>query len=218
VYHCLDVAACADILLKTRTTWVDKIARVSGLPEDYLCEWLTFLLTIHDIGKFSDGFQSVRPDLQKELQQRTARLARGPRHDTIGYELLMTHFPAWCTRDDLARYGGSALRLWVSSVTGHHGLPPRNDSTRATLLRDHFPATVLSDAESYFADATSLVLPHGCPLPLDGVEQIELYKQGSWLVAGLAVVTDWLGSNTKWFSYRHPDMSIQDYWETTALR
>ena len=139
VYHCLDVAACAKVLLETRHEWLDKIARISGLASDSLSDWLVFLLAIHDIGKFSDGFQSVRPDLQNELQQRTVNLARGPRHDTVGYELLMTHFPRWCKRDDLAKYGGSALRLWVSSVTGHHGLPPRNDSNRGTLLRDHFP-------------------------------------------------------------------------------
>ena len=112
-YHCLDVAACAKILIDARYEWPDKIARISGLRLDLLSEWLVFLLTIHDIGKFSDGFQCIRSDLQAQLQQRTVHLARGPRHDTVGYELLMTHFPAWSGRDDLAKYGGSALRLWI---------------------------------------------------------------------------------------------------------
>ena len=86
------------------------------------------------------------------------------------------------------------------------------------MLRDYFPATVLGAAKTYFADAASLALPHDCPIPIDGVELTELYKQTSWLVAGLAVVADWLGSNTKWFPYRQADKSIRSYWEDVALQ
>ena len=103
VYHCLDVAACGYVLLQTHQAWLRKIAQISGLPLAHLSDWIVFLLTVHDMGKFSDGFQCIRSDLQDQLQQRTVHLAKGPRHDTVGYELLMAHFPQWCGREDLAR-------------------------------------------------------------------------------------------------------------------
>ncbi|TCT22984.1 HD domain-containing protein [Thiobaca trueperi] len=61
VYHCLDVAACGQVLLRCQPAWLDKMAVLSGLDPVVLSPWLAFLLAIHDIGKFGDGFQALRP-------------------------------------------------------------------------------------------------------------------------------------------------------------
>jgi CRISPR-associated endonuclease/helicase Cas3 len=84
VYHCLDVAACGRKLLEADAERRRSLARLTGLDEEALLAWLSFLLAIHDVGKFSDGFQNLRPDLFQALQGRGTRAFYDERHDTLG--------------------------------------------------------------------------------------------------------------------------------------
>ncbi len=217
VYHCLDVAACAQTLLSKRSDLIEKLTRLSEFSESQIINWLTFLYAIHDVGKFGDGFQGQQPELQKLLQNRTTPASQTVRHDTVGYELLMKHLPDWLARNDLAQRGGSRIRLWIAAVAGHHGRPPRNDANSALLLRDNFPALVLEDAKKFLVATANLLLPDGCPIPQSGQGLAEKYKQVSWLVAGLAVASDWLGSNTRWVPFVVTQMNLADYWQNIAL-
>jgi CRISPR-associated endonuclease/helicase Cas3 len=216
-YHCLDVAACAQTLLLKRSDFLKKLTHLSNFSENQIIAWLTFLYAIHDVGKFGDGFQGQQEELQKSLQDRTTYFDQSVRHDTVGYELLMTHLPDWLGRTDLAKRGGSHIRLWISSVAGHHGRPPRNDANGPLLLRDYFPTAVLEDVKKFVSESASLFLSDGCPIPQNGHGLSEKYKQVSWLVTGLAVVVDWLGSNTRWFHFVPVQMNLFDYWQTIAL-
>ena len=218
-YHCLDVAACAQALLLKRADLLEKLICLSGFAEKQIINWLTFLYAIHDIGKFGDGFQGQQPELQKFLQNRTSNISQTIRHDTVGYELLRAHLCYWMGRSDLNRRGGSRVRLWVSAVAGHHGRPPRNDANSALLLRDHFPSAALEDVMTFVAETATLLIPEGCPIPQSGQGLTEKYKQVSWLVAGLAVAADWLGSNTLWFPFvsTSAQMNLANYWHTIAL-
>lgn len=217
VYHCLDVAACAQTLLLKRTDFLRKLTHLSGFAENQIIEWLTFLMAIHDVGKFGDGFQGQQQELQKLLQDRTTSFYQAIRHDTVGYELLMRHLPDWIGRTDLAQRSGSHIRLWVSSIAGHHGRPPRNDASSSLLLRDHFPTPVFEDAKKFVSETASILISDGCPIPQNGHGLSEKYKRVSWLIAGLAVVADWLGSNTRWFPFISAEMKLIDYWQTIAL-
>lgn len=217
IYHCLDVAACGQVLLRHQPVWLEKMAVLSGLDPGTLSHWLAFLLAIHDIGKFGDGFQALRPDLQGELQGRSARVAYNVRHDTLGYAVVMEHLPQWLECPHLAQRGGNLLRLWASAVTGHHGRPPRSDGLKASVLHHFPPAPVLHDTERFVLEMRRLFLPKDWAFPARSDNAVDHYKQSSWLVAGLAVVSDWLGSNTRWFNYQHSERSLKDYWQTVAL-
>jgi CRISPR-associated endonuclease/helicase Cas3 len=218
-YHCLDVAACGQVLLNAQPSWLRSLGRLSGISLDVLPGWVTFLLALHDSGKFGDGFQSLRSDLWQTLQCRTEDTRPGERHDTLGYELLMETLPQWLNRPELARRGRQQMRPWLAAVTGHHGKPPRNLSTgdSARLLRDHFPAQVLEDTRQFVLEVTELLMPDGHPLPAHQDGQAERYGQASWLLSGLAVTADWLGSNTLWFPYRKSEVGLAKYWRDTAL-
>lgn len=85
VYHSLDVAACGRKLLEADIERRQSLARLSSLREEVLLAWLSFLLAIHDLGKFSDGFQNLRPDLLQALQGRGTRVNYNERHDTLGW-------------------------------------------------------------------------------------------------------------------------------------
>jgi CRISPR-associated endonuclease/helicase Cas3 len=50
IYHSLDVAACGRKFLEADTERRQALARLSGLEEESLLAWLSFLLAIHDVG------------------------------------------------------------------------------------------------------------------------------------------------------------------------
>ena len=73
VYHSLDVAAVGQQILKLDPALRQKIIPSYFFSNDTESEtWIngviTFLLALHDIGKFSDRFQNLIPDLLKELK------------------------------------------------------------------------------------------------------------------------------------------------------
>jgi CRISPR-associated endonuclease/helicase Cas3 len=109
------------------------------------------------------------------------------------------------------------LQPWLAAVTGHHGRPPKNDGSAALILRNHFPALVLADAKQFVTDIAGLLLPDGIPLPSPDFGLEERYQRASWLLAGLAVTADWLGSNTLWFRYQEPVYPLAKYWRDIAL-
>ncbi|GAB4165829.1 MAG: hypothetical protein Fur0039_02220 [Rhodocyclaceae bacterium] len=215
-YHCLDVAACGLALLDAEPGRLAPIARIASMPEDDLRRWLVLLLAHHDIGKFGNGFQVLRPDPCLALHGRTPPSYGGVRHDTLGYELGMAHLPGWLERPELAARGGALLRPWLAPVTGHHGRPPRSLDDGALLLQKHFPERVLADAKHFVLAARHLLLPEGVRIPEAQPGLADRLWKASWLTAGLAVVADWLGSNTRWFPYRKPDLPLEEYWRVAV--
>ncbi len=190
VYHALDVAACGQVLLRRQPAWLENLVRLSGFEAAVLSPWLVFLLALHDLGKFGNGFQSLRPDLKEMLQGSTKPIAYDVRHDTLGYALLMEQLPAWLESPELARRGGNLLRLWATAVAGHHGRPPRNDNRKAHVLQ-HLPADgPLQHAQEFVGAARVLLLPRDWQFPSRTEGSLEHYKRASWLVAGLAVTAD----------------------------
>lgn len=211
-YHCLDVAACGATLLENHPTWLAKLESLAGIQKDKLKPWLLFLLALHDIGKFCEGFQRL-PGNPFGLE---VTVAYDLRHDVLGYAVAMEHLPAWLRRlhgDELDHLVASP---WFCAVTGHHGRPPKDSNTRAVVQR-HFPDAVLQDASTYTAEVKELLCPDGWCLPEPEPGVPERQQKASWLVAGLTVLADWLGSNTRWFPYESPGYSLDDYWKRIAL-
>ncbi len=217
VYHCLDVAACGQELLARQPAWLHKLAAISNLTEEKLLPWLLFLLAIHDIGKFANGFQQKRDDLQFLLRGHKTNIGGDERHDTLGYVLGRQMLPAWLDCPELGQRGGLALRPWLASVTGHHGRPPKNEGSSALILRNHFPASIQDDAEQFVRDVAALFLPNGFPEAIAMCGVAKNAKRATWLLAGLAVAADWLGSNTRWFGYYEPSHDLEGYWNEVAV-
>jgi CRISPR-associated endonuclease/helicase Cas3 len=221
IYHSLDVAACGRKLLEVDTERRRSLARLSGLAEEALLAWLSFLLAIHDLGKFSDGFQNLRPDLFQSLQEgRSTRASYDERHDTLGWLFAQDYLPSAFATDDTEALW-DLLTPWVSAVTGHHGRPPNNLTPNrvALLLKRQFPAPVRQDANRFIQEVTRILLPEGLPFSTRDYDNLRpLFIRASWLVAGLAVAADWLGSNQPWFPYWDGSLlSCESYWHDFAL-
>jgi len=224
-YHCLDVAACGSALLQARPAWLRILSEVSGLTEQDLKPWITFLLAIHDIGKFSDSFQKAVPALFDKLQSRKTYSGSSERHDVLGFYFCRNKFPGWALKK-YPKISMDATTLrdhmqpWLAAVTGHHGHPPSSVSLGGPLLNEQFPETVEKDILTFWDEMASLMLPQGIPSisGVDGEKFYSTFPKASWLMSGLAVASDWLGSNRNWFPYEETsDVSLADYWEQRAF-
>jgi CRISPR-associated endonuclease/helicase Cas3 len=223
-YHCLDVAAAGRVLLQRQPLLHRQLSEITEIPHDSLLAWITLLLALHDLGKFSDSFQNQRPDLFKQLQQRSTT-APYERHDLLGFqcsrELVLRVFREATT--DANQLGLSdqdlwdILEPWLSAVMGHHGQPPRLDM-RPFLLHLHFPKQVQSDVLIFLRTLLGLILPGGFPLkPEIDDRYMKAFLRVSWIMAGLAVAADWIGSNQRWFPYCDKQMSLNDYWSKISM-
>ena len=221
-YHCLDVAAVGQTLLTNNASLRQKFAAITGLDEITCTRWLVLFLAFHDIGKFSESFQNLRSDLLELLQTTKSRKNYTVRHDSMGNVLLKTSleneaflFPPESSFDDWQDVVMSVVRPF----TGHHGVPPQMKSVNGMPLQSHsFFAKNDSDAAILFMqDVSGIIGRHDeatLPSPIDLVERM---KKASWLMAGFAVLCDWIGSNSSWFPFCAEPMKLDEYWENRAL-
>ncbi|MEW6489319.1 MAG: CRISPR-associated helicase Cas3' [Thermodesulfobacteriota bacterium] len=226
VYHCLDVAAAGEVLLGEQPSLVSGVADFLRVGVDELRRWLVTLLAGHDVGKFGDGFQNLRPDLLCSLQGRESRAGYDERHDTLGFRFLTERS---LNPRPMGTLAGSAaagidpedlrelLTPWLAATTGHHGRPPRLDLSRRPVSH-HFPDSVAVDATAFLEAVTGRLLPGGAPFDLTDYRRFSrAFPRVSWLPAGLAVAADWIGSNEAWFPYRSDPIPLETYWRDHAL-
>lgn len=189
VAHSLDVAAVAVLLARRLAPAVDP-------------RMLGFLVSLHDIGKFSRPFQGKVPEhwpADALGPYVPAAIAAGPPHDAVG-AFILSHaladrfsallpagtrrLPGW-KRSDM-------LHLW-QALAGHHGRPPPIE--HALPVNVFCPAC--EAAAGCFIDLMQSVFQ---PLPwMRPAEQdVPLL---SWRLAGLTTLADWIGSRQAWFPY-----------------
>ena len=132
VYHSLDVAAVGKTLLERDAQMRQRFVAKSGLDESHLGAVVTFFLSLHDLGKFAEGFQNIRQDLFKALRGRTSTKDYTVRHDSLGNLLWRDLIWRNGWKDGWLRFGDGEMYdwqgivfPWMQAVTGHHGTPPR---------------------------------------------------------------------------------------------
>lgn len=223
-YHCLDVAAVGVVYLRQAPSLRKLLMRALQIEsEATLSGWIAFWLALHDLGKFSESFQSQRPDLFNQLRGREPDPGKpygGMRHDSLGMlvwsEVLFDEAckHQWFGAESEDRAEG--IDWWARAVTGHHGQPPIQAQA---YWGNHFDgredrAAILTFA----ADLHGLFLTSAdaSPAATLNIEPFaETSKYLSWWVAGLTVLADWLGSNVEYFPYlgnaANP-RALNDYW------
>lgn len=221
-YHCLDVAAVGHDLLSRDAALRQKFTAITGLDESTCCRWLVLLLAMHDIGKFSESFQNLRPDLLEQLQTISSRKPYPVKHDRLGNLFLKSAmenetltvppelpFNAW----------QDVVMAMVRPFTGHHGVPPSMQGDNGLPLRvaNYFSENDISAARQ-FTEAAIALFSGGSVIPLPFPDDLEeRMKRASWLMAGFVVLCDWIGSNSRWFPLCGEPMNLGEYWENHAL-
>jgi len=206
-YHCLDVAAVAERLLLCSPRKLAGIARILGTTPEAARQFLVALIALHDVGKFSADFQAKSETAWPEsvLGARQTRRGEG-RHDKIAWamprdqlelrQLLQPAIAEWSP--------GNLFELW-DAVVGHHGQPV----ARGPHLRAEGMKPVCWSAGKLFCADVVRLLPQSDPLPLPDERALAVL---SWCLAGLTVISDWIGSNRDWFPYTEPNLSLSEYW------
>lgn len=218
-YHCLDVAAVGEILL-AKHPFLRR--RLASFPEEALAGWVTTLLAMHDLGKFAETFQQLNPDIRRPFWGEPKLRHYSPRHDSLGFLVwndadhgFHNHCQAWF--GDEAVYD-NFLTLWLPAVTGHHGTPPKL-SGFDTRARKYFQPHDLESARQFCEDLLALFQPDAAAVlgrVKDKAWKTKL-KENAWLLAGIAVLCDWLGSDSAIFRYEDRPMPLEAYWKNIAL-
>lgn len=220
-YHCLDVAAAGEALLAVCPQLLSPLSRATGLPAETVHGWLLFLLALHDVGKFADCFQSKVPEHWRHCSSdpwQRVKLNADPGHGRFG----LTLWRAWSDPGDDAMtplFGAGGFRatdaftVWMQAVAGHHGRPV--DRIEGDI-GDRICLEALADARAYALACASLFSP---AVP-EGVPKLRsaAFRGTSWLVAGLAMVSDWIGSNQFWFPYQKPELDLRSYFDQARVR
>ncbi len=220
-YHCLDVAAVGFQLLSPDKPLCKQLAKQLEVNPEWLRTLFVFCLMLHDLGKFSRAFQGLRTDLSPELVKANPRMCYSERHDSMGFclwrEVLSDQLPESlqvALGDTFNIAWLSHIEPWLEIVTGHHGMPPKNNVRTRNFFEDEDEQAAIG----FVIDAMRLLLANfDCHPLLDKSLKTRL-KPLSWQLAGIAVLADWLGSNQDYFNYFRERMDLDGYWREVALK
>ena len=191
LWHMLDVGAVATCLMAHRS--------LTG--SDASDQAAAFLVTLHDLGKFSASFRAML----------RGQPYRGLRHWQHSYRLLRDHDGV------LGKVIGATpglRKMLYTAVAGHHGGPPAHLDNRKH--KDQ-AAQIGAEASNLAREAIEAVAPLFPEASLDGITESEACRV-SWALSGLTVQADWIGSNSEWFPPQQAGTPVATYWHQTLAR
>lgn len=181
VYHMLDVAAVAELLLE---------------PCDFPHRWkaaFTVLIGLHDLGKVGNSFRNMLR--VGEIQT--------IKHWELTEAWLVGHEARWHERFEADE------RVWktlIGAIAGHHGRPSERAERYFSRFREQEGEHAKRDIPSIVTDLLKLWPDASlADLTRDAANKL------SWQLSGLTVAADWVGSNTQWFPAQFPTLSLSDY-------
>ena len=191
LWHMLDVAAVAKCLT----------SRTPLTKDPSLEDALVFLVALHDLGKFSANFREML----------RGSPPRGFRHWQHSYRLLRD-------QDDVVAdlVGGTrgSRKILYAAVAGHHGGPPEHLDARKARDQARQIGVEASELAPRVIRTVGGLLPYAS---LAGLNELEA-RRLSWLLSGLTVQADWIGSNTDWFGPRSAATPVSHYWTDAMSR
>lgn len=226
VYHCLDVAAVGKVLLEKDDLLVQKFIHATGLGKEDTISLVSFFLAVHDLGKFSERFQFLNPELFKKLRGRESAKDYIVHHDSMGFLLWYKVWPEawrqnWLGLDSTVdKYNWQDVLIpWIKAVVGHHGRPPLPDISGTEVNSETlFPTEDVEMASSFVKKIADMFLiqKHDQSFKWNN-KMRRKFIRSSWLLAGLVILSDWIGSSREWFSYCSVPIPLKKYWEEHAL-
>ncbi|MER2470795.1 CRISPR-associated helicase Cas3' [Photorhabdus laumondii] len=221
-YHCLDVAAVGMQLLSLERSLTRDLASFLALSTQQLRSMVSFILALHDIGKFASAFQKLLPGLAVGLHRPDCPKEYDGRyfcHDRIGLyfwenikaELLNRLVNIEGAEHREQREMFDTLMVFIDCVLGHHGRPIDKTGYRAIK---YFTEPHNFNAAALFAHHLVELFQPEFPIEkLQSKEWRRRLEQVSWQFAGIAILADWIGSDSHYFTYQSKPMPLTDYWK-----
>jgi len=221
-YHNLDVAAVGFYLISNESLWGPRLMKDLGLSKDQLIWLFVFYLALHDIGKFATSFQGLRKGMSPDLVEAEFGFPYTERHDSLGFFLWQKKIKYQFQEVELIQnfmFSKKSLRtleIGMQIVMGHHGIPPKTD---LQAIKSYFKEEDMCAAMQYVQEISTMFLPKIKNI-LEILENVEFktkFKTYSWILSGITVLADWLGSSLPEGSYVSEVLSLEEYWEKRAL-
>lgn len=201
--HSLDVAAFAAAWWEASKPLRQRLCLATGEDARRTQAWLLFFIALHDYGKLDIRFQSLAPQLLRQLQPdfEPEMVERDRyRHGPGGYHWFVEDSKALGLDDEAF----DRWHPWMEAVAGHHGSLQR-DSTfthpeaEVYLIEQDSAArwALLQLFERIFLQPADLSLASLPPALPD-------------LVAGLCSICDWSASDRDRFPYQRPASNTLD--------
>jgi CRISPR-associated endonuclease/helicase Cas3 len=224
VFHSLDVAAVCYELLSDRYSLVHDFVDLLEVSQKEFRQLFVFIVVLHDLGKFASAFQGLAPSHFPNLKIPTSRKEYDGarfRHDRLGayfwWEISNTNPLA------LAEYGhlserergrvNDVLRILMECSLGHHGQPVNHDEIKK-IKRSFTKQHNLDAATAFTKEMVTLFKPSLSVSFCQKKEWRTRLEQISWHLAGLAVLSDWVGSDNSDFPYQCEPVPLEKYWCT----
>lgn len=233
-YHCLDVAAVADVWWHQSHSLRQQFMGITGLDEEQTHAWLLFFIALHDYGKFDLRFQlkakeaweTVNPELGA-MPTRLNKLAiKNYYHGPAGLYWFYQDFQERFSFGD-GYYAEDnedwdAWYSWLAPVVGHHGVVPKDDEKDARndyqlaagseQLQEAFKTARhqwLKALEELFLTPANLSLNDTPPL----LKTTKNNQSPATMLAGFCAVSDWLGSSERFVYDDQPCDDLKLWYE-----
>ena len=225
-YHSLDVAAVGYEYLQQDTLLQKRLGDAFHIQGSDIPPLIGFLFALHDIGKFTESFQNKRPDLFFLLNKREGRLSCPLRHDSVGLLIWDRNIAEYTAKSGIIPIspttnpviGRMALRYLFHAVFGHHGRPPDMQALTNTSPKDVYTDDDVAAAKQFVTECGHLLLDdRTLSFDLSKEEIRKAILTFSWSIAGLAVLADWIGSNSLMFPFHPEEMPLEQYWNEIAI-
>lgn len=217
VYHSLDVAAVGNRILLHHPILVSRISTALNINQDQVIPFISFLLAIHDLGKFSESFQGMVKDLFLEMHGREPRLCNQLHHSNLGIKIFenildtsdLNLTDRLCDGDLYEFYLG--YKFCLNASFGHHGMPPDMGKINYTSLHLVCNDDDISAASDFLHESAYLFLNDlNSKIPIPDSDTVS--AQISWLIAGLVIISDWIGSSG-FFPFQNEKIPLDVYWK-----
>lgn len=216
-YHCLDVAAVADVWWKQSAAIRQAFVTQTGLEEAQAKAWVLFFIALHDYGKWDLRFQRKAPvafaDVNADVAAQDVPLSindiKSYFHGPEGLNWFFADFESRFGRSDDWMLDDSENKEcwlpWLAAVAGHHGEIPETKKNNGLPLRCKAVEPIFRQAridwvntlEQLFLIPAGLCFANNPPV---------LDENSAMMLAGFCSVCDWLGSSD-FFGY---DANPQD--------
>ncbi len=196
-FHSLNAAAVGEAFLAAHSGLTDRLCGLAGLSEPKTVALLRFLTCLHNIGKFAGKFQAKLPErFPKCFGIDASKISSRFDHGLGGLRLFSEHLDIFGVLDRLQ------AKCWlpiVPSVAGHHSSPPDLTAGGGEIKTEFRHSGI--EAARAFAERARVLLDPPDPVP----QMDDRSRCISRLLAGLAVLSAWIGSNEGWFLFRSPN-------------
>ena len=195
VYHCLDVAAVADIWLTESRTLLKQITAGLKTTQPEAKQIMLFYILLHDLGKFDARFQNFREDIRRKLQGDEYEIERDPvyySHGSCGYQ-------------QFCEINGDTSEA-MKAVAGHHGY--------CDTAIDYYEPT----ADEPLIELDEQARREWIEFCLAFCELKTIPEVGEVpLLAGLCSVSDWIGSSMTNYT-TNPSLDLSEYYQKALRR